>query len=132
MAKKRMVMELGMGSSLRQQDYTKAGIRAVENALWHNSLNMADAFGFSKEAMIIDVDIAVQKPEKIDRNAIAKIFPYGQVSVTASHGGLDIPKPDGPNTKAQEATVIAHAAIVVSFNMEPTGAANSPAKGATS
>ena len=33
MAKKRVAMELGMGSSLRNQDYTKAGLRAVENAL---------------------------------------------------------------------------------------------------
>jgi hypothetical protein len=45
MAKKRMVMELGMGSSLRQQDYTRAACRAVEDALWHNSLSIADAFG---------------------------------------------------------------------------------------
>ena len=114
MAKKRVAMELGMGSSLRQQDYTKAGVRAVENALWHNSLSMADAFGFPKEAMMIDVDIAAQNPDAVDRAAIAKIFPYGQVTVTASHGGLDIPKPDGNG-----ATIIAHAAIVVSFDMEP-------------
>ena len=99
MAKKRVAMEFGMGSSLRQHDYTKAGIRAVENALWHNSLSMADAFGFPKEVMIIDVDIAAQKPDEVDRDAIA---------------GLDIPKPDG-----QGATIIAHAAIVVSFDLEP-------------
>ena len=47
MAKKRMVMELGMGSSLRQQDYTRAACRAVEDALWHNSLSIADAFGLA-------------------------------------------------------------------------------------
>ena len=119
MAKKRVAMELGMGSSLRQHDYTKAGIRAVENALWHNSLSMADAFGFPKEAMIIDVDIAAQKPDEVDRDAIAAIFPYGQVSVSASRGGLDIPKPDG-----QGATIIAHAAIVVSFDIEPSATAS--------
>ena len=118
MAKKRVAMELGMGSSLRQHDYTKAGIRAVENALWHNSLNMADAFGFPKEAMIIDVDIATQKPAEVDRDAIAAIFPYGQVTVTASEGGLDVPKPDQSG-----ATIIAHAAIVVSFDLETRGEA---------
>ena len=119
MAKKRVAMELGMGSSLRQHDYTKAGIRAVENALWHNSLSMADAFGFPKEAMIIDVDIAAQKPDEVDRDAIAAIFPYGQVTVSASQGGLDVPKPDG-----QGATIIAHAAIVVSFDIEPSATAS--------
>ena len=55
MAKKRMVMELGMGSSLRQQDYTRAACRAVEDALWHNSLSIADAFGLDRSAMIIEV-----------------------------------------------------------------------------
>jgi len=114
MAKKRVAMELGMGSSLRNQDYTKAGLRAVENALWHNALSMADAFGFPKDSMIIDVDIAVQNPDAVDRPSIAQVFPYGQVSVTASHGGLDVEKPNGEGV-----TVIAHAAIVVSFDMEP-------------
>lgn len=125
MAKKRVAMELGMGSSLRQHDYTKAGIRAVENALWHNSLSMADAFGFPKEAMIIDVDIAAQKPDEVDRDAIAAIFPYGQVTVSASQGGLDIPKPDG-----QGATIIAHAAIVVSFDLEPSATSSAGMGGA--
>jgi len=64
MAKKRMVMELGMGSSLRQQDYTRAACRAVEDALWHNSLSIADAFGLDRSAMIIEVEIGVQQPEK--------------------------------------------------------------------
>jgi uncharacterized protein (TIGR02058 family) len=114
MAKKRVAMELGMGSSLRNQDYTKAGLRAVENALWHNALSMADAFGFPKDSMIIDVDIAVQNPDAVDRQRIAQVFPYGQVSVTASQGGLDVEKPSGDGV-----TVIAHAAIVVSFDMEP-------------
>ena len=114
MAKKRVAMELGMGSSLRNQDYTKAGLRAVENALWHNALSMADAFGFPKDSMIIDVDIAVQNPDAVDRQRIAQVFPYGQVSVTASQGGLDVENPSGDGV-----TVIAHAAIVVSFDMEP-------------
>ena len=75
---------------------------------------MADAFGFPKDSMIIDVDIAVQNPDAVDRQRIAQVFPYGQVSVTASQGGLDVEKPSGDGV-----TVIAHAAIVVSFDMEP-------------
>ena len=46
-----------MGSSLRQQDYTRAACRAVEDALWHNSLSIADAFGLVAGAkMTIGVD----------------------------------------------------------------------------
>ena len=78
MAKKRVAMELGMGTSLRQQDYTKAAVRALQDALWHNSLEMADAFGFSREDMIVEVDIGVQQPPLVDIDAVKAVLPYGQ------------------------------------------------------
>ncbi len=116
MAKKRMLMELGMGSSLRNQDYTRAACRALEDALWHNSLSIADAFGLDNSAMIIEVDVAVQRPEQVDSDKVAAILPYGQASVRAVHGGLDVPKPGGGFT------VIANAAVVVYLDLEPAGA----------
>ena len=112
MPKHRVLTEFGMGSSLRRQDYTEAARRAIEDALWHNSINMAELFGFEKQAMLIDVEIGVQQPGQVDCEALKPVFPYGQVSVTACHGGLDIPRPDG------KPTVIANAAISVSFDME--------------
>ena len=81
MAKTRIALELGMGTSLRRQDYTKAACRAVEDALWHNSLYLAEAFGFEKSDMIIDVEIGVQCPQQVDIDKVVAIFPYGQVSV---------------------------------------------------
>ena len=51
MAKKRVLVEFGMGTSLRRQDYTEAASRALKDALWHNSINMAELFGFEKNAM---------------------------------------------------------------------------------
>jgi len=114
MAKYQVLTEFGMGSSLRRQDYTQAAKRALQDALWHNSINMAELFGFPKEAMIIDVDIAVQNPEAVDIDTLKDTFPYGQVAITTSHGGLDVPRPDG------NPTVIANAAINVSFEMERT------------
>ena len=117
MAKKRMVVELGMGSSLRQQDYTRAACRAVEDALWHNSLSIADAFGLHRSTMIIEVEIGVQQPEAVDTDKVAAILPYGQGSVRAVYGGLDVPKPDGG------VTISANAAVVVYLDLEPTVAA---------
>ena len=116
MPKHRVLTEFGLGSSLRRQDYTQAARRAIEDALWHNSINMAELFGFEKEAMVIDVEIACQAPQAVDCASLAGVFPYGQVSVTASKGGLDIPRPEGTGNP----TVIAHAAISVSFEMERT------------
>ena len=113
MAKTRVAMELGMGTSLRAEDYTKAAIRALKDALWHNSLTMADAFGFSREIMIVDIEIAVQKPDAVDTDAVKAVLPYGKGAVTVVKGGLDVPKPDGAGK-----TVIANAAVLVSFDME--------------
>ena len=111
--KKRVALELGQGTSLRSGDYTRAAVRAVKDALWHNSLNMAQAFGAPKEAMIVDVEIAVQQPDVVNCAEVAAIFPYGKISVTAKHGGLDIAKPDNGGS-----TLVALAAVVVSFMVE--------------
>ena len=121
MAKKRVAMELGMGTSLRRQDYTKAAIRALQDALWHNSLTMADAFGFSREDMIVEVDIAVQQPELVDIETVKAVLPYGQPHIRVVHGGLDIAKPakPGENSADTDKTVIAQAAVNVYFDMEP-------------
>ncbi len=115
MPKTRVLVEFGMGTSLRREDYTEAALRAVRDALWRNSVNMAELFGFPKEAMIIDAEIGVQQPDKVDAEALKAVFPYGQPSITVTQGGLDIDKPQG-----QGRTVIANAAIAVSFDMERT------------
>ena len=114
MAKTRVLVEFGMGTSLRREDYTEAALRAIKDALWHNSVNMAELFDFPKEAMIIDAEIGVQQPDKVDREALKAVFPYGQPNITVTRGGLDIDKPN-----ADGHTVIANAAIIVSFDMEP-------------
>ena len=113
MAKTRMVHQFGMGTSIRSRNYTEAAARAIRDALWHNSLNVADAFGFPKTAMLIDVEIGVQQPEAVDSDALLDIFPYGQPRISVVKGGLDVDKPDGSGT-----TVIANAAVIVSFDME--------------
>ncbi|GFE66877.1 Lin0512 family protein [Litoreibacter roseus] len=114
MAKTRMVHQFGMGTSLRRMDYTEAACRAVRDALWHNSLSVAEAFGVEKSAMIIEAEIGVQNPDAVDLDKVRAIFPYGQAKVSVRAGGLDVPKPD-----SDAVTVIANAAIIVSFDMEP-------------
>jgi uncharacterized protein (TIGR02058 family) len=113
MAVKRLLTEFGMGASLRRQDYTQAAVRGVKDALWHNSINLAELFGKAKTDMLIDVEVAVQNPSSVDvKSAVAEIFPYGQVQVTVVPGGLDVPRPDGLPT------VMANIAISVSLDLE--------------
>lgn len=111
--RRRVATEFGMGTSLRREDHGEAAARAVRDALWRNSLNAAEAFGMPKDAMRIDCVIGVAKPEAVDAEAVKAAFPYGEVSVRVEPGGLDVPKPEGG------VTVIAHAAVCVSFDMEP-------------
>lgn len=113
MALKRLVTQFGMGTSIRSRNYTEAAARAIRDALWHNSLNVAEAFGFPKESMMIDVEVGVQQPDEVDVSALASIFPYGKPSVTVVKGGLDVPRRD-----KEGFTVIANVAIMISFDME--------------
>ena len=108
---RRLLTEFGMGTSLRRQDYTQAACRAVENALWHNSINLAELFGKSKQDMRITVDVGVQQPDRVDTQKVANVFPYGQVTVTVTKGGLDVPRPDGDGNP----TVMANVAISVAL-----------------
>ena len=110
----RLLVEFGMGSSLRRADYTEAACRAVRDALWHNSINLAELFGFDKSDMQIHVDIGVQKPEAVDVAQVAAEFPYGQVHVAVQKGGLDVPRPEGTGNP----TVMANAALSIRFDME--------------
>lgn len=112
MARKRLVMEMGMGTDLRGQDYTKAAIRGLKDALWHNSLSIAPALGYEREQMQVDIEVGVAQPDKVDRQAVAAVLPYGQASVNVTKGGLDIDNDDGTNT-----IVIANVVAVVYLEM---------------
>lgn len=116
MALTRMVVEFGMGTDLRGADYTKAAIRAVKDALWHNSLTVADAFGVSRDQMQIEVHIGAGNPDQIDKEAVAATFPYGSAVVIATQGGMEIPKDDG-----SDRTVLVNAAVIVSLDLPTDG-----------
>lgn len=117
MALTRMVLELGMGTDLQGSDYTKAAARAVKDALWHNSLTVAPAFGIDRELMQIEVSIGVAKPNEVDVEAVKAVFPYGSATVNVVEGGLDIPSDCG--TKM---TVVANAAVTVFLDIIDTHA----------
>jgi uncharacterized protein (TIGR02058 family) len=112
MPETRLLTEFGIGTSLRRQDYTQAALRAVRDALWRNSINLAELFGAPKEAMILDVEIGVARPDLVDRAQIEAAFPYGHPRVVVVEGGLDVPRPSGPPN------VMALVAISVSLDLE--------------
>lgn len=112
MPETRLLTEFGIGTSLRRTDYTEAALRAVRDALWRNSINLAELFDAPKEAMILDVEVGVARPDLVDAEKIKAAFPYGQPRIHLIEGGLDVPRPNAaPN-------VIATVAISVSLDLE--------------
>ena len=77
MALKRMVLQIGMGTDIRGADYTKAAVRALRDALWHNWLSVADAVGLPVDAMQVEVTIGVPRPDRVDKQAVLAVLPHG-------------------------------------------------------
>jgi len=109
--RKRLVVEMGMGVDIRGSDYTKAAIRALKDALWHNSLTVVPALGYTVDKMEVDIEIGVAQPDLVDTQKVAEVLPYGKARVTVSKGGLDIKEGD-------KHTIVANAAAVVYLNIE--------------
>jgi len=112
MALKRVILEMGTGNDLHGGDYTKAALRAVQDALHHSSLSLVRSLGLDSKAMQVEVTIGVQKPEKVDAEAVKASLPRGQVTVKAVKGGLDVPGEEGHDLIA-----IASAAVVVKLDL---------------
>ena len=110
---KRIILEMGTGNDLYGQDYTKAGRRAVQDAIHHSSLTLFRSLGLSHEDMHVNVTIAVQQPEKVDREAIASELPRGKAEVTVVFGGLDV-----HDAENDTISVIATAAVEAYLDIE--------------
>jgi uncharacterized protein (TIGR02058 family) len=109
---KRVILEMGTGNDLHGGDYTKAAVRALQDALHHSSMSLVRSLGLDREAMQVEVTIGVQRPEKVDAAAIRAGVPHGKAKVDVVKGGLDVPAADG-----HDLAVIASAAVAVRFDL---------------
>jgi len=113
MARKRVILELGTGNDLHGGDYTKAALRAVQDALHHSSLTMLRALKVDpKTDMFVTVTIGVQQPDKVDLEKVRSSLPHGIVTVKAVKGGLDVLDPEN-----NDPAVIASAAVEVRLEL---------------
>ncbi len=112
MAWTRVVLEIGMGTDIRGTEPTKAAVRALRDALWHNSLSIANAVGQDTDAMRVEVKIGVPEPDKVDKDQVLAVLPHGTGTVEVIEGGLKI-----PNDAGTDNTLIAHAAAVVYLDL---------------
>jgi uncharacterized protein (TIGR02058 family) len=104
---------MGSGNDLHGGDYTKAAVRAVQDALHHSSLAFIRSLGLNAKEMQVEVTIGVQEPAKVDAAAVKASLPHGQVTVKVVKGGLNV-----PSEGSHELAVIASAAVAVRFEMK--------------
>ena len=104
MSEQRLIIEMGMGNDLHGMDYTKACMRAIEDALRHSSLPIFGVTGMSHDQMRVQVTVAVQEPDKVDVDALVAKLPRGRAKVRAVLGGLNVPS-------GEETIVVAQASV---------------------
>ncbi|MFB9329810.1 Lin0512 family protein [Paenibacillus aurantiacus] len=86
-----MFIELGMGTDLHGQNITKAAVRAVQNAIHHNSMPGLRSVlpGGSLDNMKVNVKLAVPcDRELLDHAAVKAVLPYGTVTIEVVEGGM--------------------------------------------
>jgi uncharacterized protein (TIGR02058 family) len=112
MTVKRVILEMGSGNDLHGGDYTKAAVRAVEDAIHHSSLTLIRTLGLDSRSMQVEVTIGVQQPERVDAAVVKTALPHGQVTVKVVKGGLDV-----PDEESGDVAVIASAAVAVRLDL---------------
>ena len=110
---KRIILEMGSGNDLHGGDYTKAAVRAVEDAIHHSSLSLIRSLGVDARTMQVEVTVGVQRPGEVDAAKVKAALPHGQVSVNLVKGGLDV-----PDDTSGDVAVIASAAVTVRLDLE--------------
>ncbi|AFY41909.1 Lin0512 family protein [Nostoc sp. PCC 7107] len=90
MARKRLVIEMGMGVDQHGQEPTVAAARAVRNAIAHNALpGVWEVAGLNDpNEMIVEVQIAVPYPEQVRTDEVLAVLPFGRKTITVESGGM--------------------------------------------
>ncbi|MBE9201955.1 MULTISPECIES: Lin0512 family protein [unclassified Nodularia (in: cyanobacteria)] len=90
MARKRLIIEMGMGIDQHGQEPTVAAARAVRNAIAHNALpGVWEVAGLNDpNEMIVEVQVAVPYPEQVREEEVLAVLPFGRKTLTVESGGM--------------------------------------------
>lgn len=112
MTLQRIITEFGSGNDLHGGDYTKAAVRAVEDAIHHSSLSLIRSLGVDARTMQVEVTVGVQHPGEVREEAVKAVLPHGQITVKILKGGLDV-----AGEAAGDVAIIASAAVTVRLDL---------------
>lgn len=88
---KLLFIQTGFGVDVHRQDVTKAAVRAVRHAIYHNSMPGIQALLPNQDLnnMVVHVKLAVPiDKENVDFDAIKELIPYGTVQISVMDGGM--------------------------------------------
>lgn len=86
-----LFIQTGTGIDVHGQDVTKAAIRAVEDAIYSNSMpGIENSLPEGKlENMHVTIKVAVPLDrEKLETDRIKEVIPYGTTNVEVTEGGM--------------------------------------------
>lgn len=89
-----LIIEMGMGADLHGQDVTKAAVRAVEDAIRHNSLPGLRHLLPDGDLKHLKVNIRLAVPadaDQLDVEKVKAVLPYGTKTVEIVPGGMLTP-----------------------------------------
>ena len=112
MTLRRVITEFGSGNDLHGGDYTKAAVRAVQDAIHHSSLSLIRSLAVDARTMQVEVTVGVQRPGEVKAEEVKAALPHGQVTVRVVKGGLDV-----PDDAAGDVAIIASAAVTVRLDL---------------
>jgi uncharacterized protein (TIGR02058 family) len=87
---KRLILEMGSGADLYGMDYTKAAIRAFNDAIRHSSITLFSSLGINHTEMDVKITIGVQEPDKVNLDELRAQVPRGNPSIIVLFGGQNI------------------------------------------
>ncbi|WP_439443925.1 Lin0512 family protein [Listeria aquatica] len=88
---KLLFIQTGFGVDVHGQNVTKASKRAVENAIYHNSMPGIEDLLPNQDLNNMKVRIKLAVPadkDALDKEAVKELIPYGTVEVEVMDGGM--------------------------------------------
>ncbi len=111
---KRFAIEFGMGIDLHGEDYTKASVKAVKDAISRVCLSgLVEVLNLSLEDVFIEVILGVPKGGEVREEDVIKAFPVGKVELRVVEGGLRVPGIFVPMFGESSSIVVVNACVVV-------------------
>ncbi len=113
---KRLVVEIGSGVDQHGQNPTRAAVKAVKDAVQRVCIvGLKEVVGLENlDDMVVDIVVAVPRPEAVEGAAVLDAVPYGRKTLRAIEGGMvargiAIPGLDD----GQDEILVANAAVTV-------------------